>query len=507
MQVSEDGGTNWRSVDSLPGVPANAYVARIRASQHDARTVYVGGREPPERRLQAVPAQEHRRRDARGRRSPATCRRAARRYAFAEDHVDPKLLFAGTEFAACASKDGGTHWFKMPGLPTIAVRDLAIQKRENDLVIGTFGRGIYIVDDYSPLRRATAASLKTAGVEPVRRTWLYMTTQAYGGRGKSFQGENFYTADNPPYGAVITYYLPEALKTKQAKRVEAEKAAEKAGKPIAYPSNEALKAEALDEAPTVIITISDSTGAPIRTMTGPVGKGFQRVAWDLRFAAITLARPRAPGGEGEGEGGGFGPSGPYVVPGTYAVSVAQRVDGVVTPIGTQQTIEVLADPTGTVTLAEHAERAKFMTRQQAVQRAVGGAVELATATQARLDAMQRAADQTPAVPASVQADVRAATKTLRASSRRCAATTCWAVATRRRHRQSAGASVAFRRHGTLPGRADRDDDARPGHRGGAVRPAARGVADAGAGDDSEDRSRAGEGGRAVYAGENSVGGG
>jgi hypothetical protein len=192
--------------------------------------------------------------------------------------------------------------------------------------------------------------------------------------------------------------------------VEAEKAAEKAGKPISYPSNEVLKAEAREEAPTVIITVSDSTGAPIRTLTGPVAKGFQRVAWDLRLAATTLARPRAPGGEGEGEGGGGGPTGPYVVPGTYSVTVAQRVDGVMTAIGARQSVEVLNDPAGTVTMADHAARARLMTRQQEMQRQVSGALELATATQARLDAMKRAADQAPAVTASVHADVRAAIK-------------------------------------------------------------------------------------------------
>lgn len=412
VQVSEDGGKNWRRVDSLPGVPKDAYIARVKASQHDARTVYVAVENHQNGDYKPYLVKST---DA-GRTWTSIAGDLPVRgsvYAFAEDHVDANLLFAGTEFAAWASKDGGKHWFKLPGLPTIAVRDLAIQKREHDLVIATFGRGFYVMDDYTPLRRATAASLKAAGVEPVRRTWLYMPTQAYGGRGKSFQGENFFTADNPPYGAVITYYLPDALKTRQAKRVEAEKAAEKAGKPISYPSNEALKVEAREEAPTVIVTISDSTGAPIRTLTGPVGKGFQRVAWDLRYAAITLARPRAPGGEGAGEGSGLGPSGPYVVPGRYSVTVAQRVDGVETPIGARQMIEVLADPTGTVTLAEHAERAKFMSRQQAVQREVGGAVELATATQARLDAMLRAADQTPAVPATVRTDVRAAIETLR----------------------------------------------------------------------------------------------
>ncbi|MBI2407763.1 MAG: glycosyl hydrolase [Gemmatimonadetes bacterium] len=417
VQVSEDNGKNWRRVDSLPGVPKDAYVARIKASNFDIRHVYVA-------------VENHQNGDYKpyllkstdlGRTWTSVAGDLPARgsvYAFAEDPVDANLLFAGTEFGAWASKDGGKHWFKIPGLPTIAVRDLVIQKRENDLVIATFGRGFYVLDDYTPLRRATAASLKTAGVEPVRPTWLYMTTQSYGGRGKSFQGENFYTADNPPYGAVITYYLPAALKTAQAKRVEAEKAAEKAGKPISYPSNDALKAEALAEAPTVIVTIYDSTGAAIRTLNGPVGKGFQRVAWDLRFAAVTLGRGGRPaGGEaGEGGGGGFGPSGPYVVPGTYSVTVATRVDGKITPIGEKQSITVRNDPTGTVTMAEHAERAKFMTRQQSVQRQVTGAVELATATQTRLDAMKRAADQTPTVPVAVQGDVRAAIKSLRAIS-------------------------------------------------------------------------------------------
>ncbi|MHB8839642.1 MAG: WD40/YVTN/BNR-like repeat-containing protein, partial [Gemmatimonadaceae bacterium] len=412
VQVSEDGGKNWRRVDSLPGVPKDAYIARIRASQHDARTVYVAVENHQNGDFKPYLLKST---DAGRTWSSITGDLPARgsTYAFAEDPVDPNLLFAGTEFAGWASKDGGKHWFKLPGLPTIAVRDLVIQKRENDLVIATFGRGFYVLDDYTPLRRATAASLKVAGLEPVRRTWLYMTTLNYGGRGKSFQGENFYTADNPPYGAVVTYFLPEALKTKQAKRVEAEKAAEKAGKPISYPSNDALKAEALEEAPTVIVTIYDSTGAAIRTFNGPVGKGFQRVAWDLRAAAGALARPRPAGGEGAGEGGGFGPTGPYVVPGTYAVAVAQRVDGVVTPIGARQTIEVVNDPAGTVTMADHAARSQFMARQRELQRQVSGAVELANATQTRLDAMRRAANQAPAVPAAVQGDVRAAIRSLR----------------------------------------------------------------------------------------------
>ncbi len=409
IQVSEDGGKTWRKGDKLPGVPEGAYVARLRASQHDARTVYAALENHQNGDFKPYLLKSA---DA-GRTWTSIVGDLPARgstYAFAEDHVDANLLFAGTEFAAWASKDGGAHWFKISGVPTIAVRDLAIQKRENDLVIGTFGRGIYIVDDYAALRRATVASLKTATVEPVRAAVLYQQTQSYGGRAKAFQGEMLYAGDNPPYGAVITYSLPAALKTKKQLRADAEKAADKAGKPITYPTADALRAEAQEEAPTVLITISDSAGTPIRTLTGPTGKGFQRVAWDLHHAAVTLARPR--GASDDDNPFASGPTGPYVVPGTYTATVAQRVDGVVTALGAPVGFQLTADPASTVTLAEQVARATFQQRQQAVRRAVSGAVELANATQTRLDAMRRAADQGPATPRAVHDNLRAADKTL-----------------------------------------------------------------------------------------------
>src|SRR5256885_7936625 len=150
-------------------------------------------------------------------------------YAIAEDPVDPNLLFAGTGFAAYWSKDGGQHWTKIAGLPTIAVRDVAIQTRDNDLVLGTFGRGVYIVDDYSPIRRASAATLgQTAMLFPVRDAVLFVPTQQYAMPGKGFQGEMFFQGENPPYGATFTYHLKDAIKTLTEKRIEAEQVAEKA---------------------------------------------------------------------------------------------------------------------------------------------------------------------------------------------------------------------------------------------------------------------------------------
>src|SRR5262249_20112483 len=161
VQISENGGGRWRKIEALPAVPMDAYIARIRASQHDAATVYVA-------------AENHQNGDFKpyllkstdgGKSWKSIAGDLPERgstYAIAEDHVDPNLLFAGTEFAAYWSKDRGQHWLKIAGLPTIAVREIAIQKRENDLVLGTFGRGVYIVDDYSPVRTTSTATLGQA---------------------------------------------------------------------------------------------------------------------------------------------------------------------------------------------------------------------------------------------------------------------------------------------------------------------------------------------------------
>jgi hypothetical protein len=126
-------------------------------------------------------------------------------YTIAVDHQSPDLLFVGTEFGVFASRDGGQHWHALKeGLPTTAVRDLEIQRRENDLVVGTFGRGIYILDDYSPLRNLSKEiQQKPAAILPVKRADLFVPSAPLAGGDKAFQGASFYTAPNPPFGATI----------------------------------------------------------------------------------------------------------------------------------------------------------------------------------------------------------------------------------------------------------------------------------------------------------------
>ncbi|HMF95748.1 MAG TPA: hypothetical protein VKE96_15715, partial [Vicinamibacterales bacterium] len=396
VQTSEDGGAHWRKIDRLPGVPADAYVARIRASQHDAATVYLA-------------AENHQNGDFKpylfksadtGRTWKSITGDLPERgstYAIAEDPVDRNLLFAGTEFAAYWSKDGGQHWLKIAGLPTVAVREIAIQKRENDLVLGTFGRGVYIVDDYSPVRGPSAATLeKAATLFQVRSAVLFVPTQQYAMPGKGFQGEMFFQGENPPYGATFTYYMKDAIKTLKEKRTDAEQAAEKAGRPIKYPPPEELRAEANEEAPTLLLTVSTSAGTPVRVLTGPVGKGLHRVTWDLRAPAHQLP-PNRPRGELD-ELFGDPLVGPYVVPGDYAVALAQRVGGVVTPLGGPVSFKVVLDPQAPQTVADHTARWQYQEKLQALRRDLAGSLELADSTATRLNAIVKALDATPAAP-------------------------------------------------------------------------------------------------------------
>src|SRR5205085_10942987 len=148
-------------------------------------------------------------------------------------------------------------------------------------------------DDYSPLRGIAAETLaQESALFPVKTALMYIPSRQYGLRGKGFQGSAFYAADNPPFGATFTYYLKDSIKTRKERRREQEKEAEKKNQPPAYPSAEQLRAEAEEEAPAVLLTVTDAGGTPVRTLTGPVAAGFHRLSWNLREPAASLPRVR-----------------------------------------------------------------------------------------------------------------------------------------------------------------------------------------------------------------------
>ena len=271
----------------------------------------------------------------------------------------------GTEFGLYFTNIGGEKWIKLnAGLPTIMVRDLAIQKQMDDLVIGTFGRSIYVLDDYSPLRVATPEMMqKESAIFPVKTALSYLPNSR--SAAENNVGAGFWVAPNPPFGAAITYNLKEGYRTKKQERQQRERAAIARGETPPYPTPEQLRAEAEEEPPAIVVSIADASGKVMRRFDAPATRGLHRVTWDLRRQSTALAPAiplgsggggggvaaaagrRAGGGGGDEEAPAFfgrgGAGGALVVPGKYTVSLAKRIDGVITPTRCPQTVEVVAE--------------------------------------------------------------------------------------------------------------------------------------------------------------------
>jgi photosystem II stability/assembly factor-like uncharacterized protein len=272
IHVTTDGGKNWTKIDNIPGVPEHTYVNMIITSAHNKNVAYAA-------------FNHHRYGDFKpylfktadgGKTWAAIQNNLPERgtvYCMAEDHQNPDLLFAGTEFGVYFSIDGA-KWIQLKGgLPTIAIKDMEIQRRDNDLVVATFGRGYYVLDDYTPLRNLKADDLeKTAFISPVRTAWMYVESMPLGIRNKGFQGESYWNAPNPKVGSVFTYYLKDDLKTLKEKRQEAEKQKIKIGDPVYYPSIDTLRMEDVQPAPYLLFTITDEAGNVVRRLKAPTKK-------------------------------------------------------------------------------------------------------------------------------------------------------------------------------------------------------------------------------------------
>jgi hypothetical protein len=336
-------------------------------------------------------------------------------YVVIEDPIDRYLLFAGTEFGLYVTTDGGRRWTRLRGgLPTIQVRDLAIQKREDDLVVATFGRGFYILDDLSPLRALTPQVLAREGtLLPVKRAHMYVLSSPLGGTGASFQGASFYFAPNPAPGAVFTYHLKSELKSRRARRQAAEREAARRGRDVMYPPWDSLRAEDREEPPAILLTVSDAEGRVVRRLTGPTSAGSHRVTWNLRYPTPNPVTAGGSGGRGGGQQdrpeqetppGGGGPSGPMVAPGRYTVSLAKRVDGVLTPLGEPQSFDVVPLDSGVAPRSPAV--VAFQQKTAALQRALLGANAAANEAMNRIQLLKRAIQEAPTADGKLAADVR-----------------------------------------------------------------------------------------------------
>lgn len=362
IHVTRNGGETWTSVEgNVSGVPENTWVPMIYPSPHDAGTAF-------------VVFDNHRRGDFTpyiyrsenyGKSWEGLADDSIKGYALSvlQDPKDSDLLWAGTEFGLFVSLNAGKEWTRYTaGVPTSSVMDLAFQERENDLVIGTHGRAIFVLDDVSPLRGLSADDFD-------RRFALLGATdgQQYDSNpviAARFWGNGEFTAPNEAYGVMVTFMasgedLPhpdaEREKTRKAARREAA-AGEKDGAKKGGDISET------PESPRATITVADASGDVIRTFTAGVQQGINRVVWDLRRDGL----PPLPGKESKKDDDL--PSGIEALPGTYQLTVAFD--------GTEQSVEarVLADPRTTVSMAAMAANQDMQLKLQSMESTINQAI-------------------------------------------------------------------------------------------------------------------------------------
>ena len=326
IHVTENAGGHWKTYSNFKGVPKNTYVNALIASKHNVNTVYAvfNNHKNGDFKPYVMVSND------KGKNWKSISANLPTRgtvYDLAEDHVQSDLLFVGTEFGVFFSYNGGEEWKQLKaGLPTIAVKDIEIQERENDLVLATFGRSFYVLDDYSSLRSLKSNMDSKAAIFEIKKSLMYMDARPLGLRGKGSQGESHYTAKNPPLGAVITYFLNDTLKTNKQNRRKAEKQLIKKNEDVKYPTLEELRAEDREEKPYLIFTIYDKDGNEVRKMVERPSLGLNRIVWDFRMTPQSNIKLKSsqPGRYGEAN------AGPLALPGTYSVSLQKVVNGVAT---------------------------------------------------------------------------------------------------------------------------------------------------------------------------------
>ena len=366
IHATTDGGTTWTPATALPGVPERAFINKVEADLHTAGALFaladahkVGDFTP-----YLFESADHGQTwtSIRGDLPDSTIV-----WAIQQDHEDPDLLFIATEYGLYASTNRGANWHALSsGVPTIAFRDLKIHRRDDDLVGATFGRGFYVLDDYSPLRRAGRdIAADGGGVLPVRDAWWYVPYLTNQATGRPTLGSTAYAAPNPDFGATFTYVLNRTPETPADVRERTESELSERGADVPFPGYDVLRAEAGETGARVLLQVSDDAGRPVRWIEGPARAGAHRVSWDLRRPApnpISLSQPtfRPPWVTD--------PVGPLAPPGRYSVQMVLVSGDGVEALGSAQTFNVrpvpsLPSTTDFVAVAEFQRQASELSRR------------------------------------------------------------------------------------------------------------------------------------------------
>jgi photosystem II stability/assembly factor-like uncharacterized protein len=386
VSITEDGGTNWRTIEvgDLPGIPKTAFVNDIKADLHDVNTLYIALDNHKFGDLSPYLLKS----SDRGKSWKSIKGNIPERtliWRIVQDHVKPELFFAATEFGIYFTIDGGSKWIKLTGdVPTISFRDLAVQRRENDLVGASFGRSFYVFDDYSVLRYVSREQLEQeATLFPSRKAWWYIPSYvAYR------LGADQFTAPNPPFGAVFTYFLKEMIKTKKDIRTEREKVLNEKNQNVPFPGWDEVESERRQNEPIIWLTVQDAEGNVVRRIKGTNQRGFHRIVWDLRYPATDAILNEEDMNKTH--------KGALVAPGNYTVSLSKQVDSITTNLSEPMPFEVVKMLQGALTGADPKVVAEFWKETERLNRSVSAASKFIDESLKRIVVMQEALNRTPA---------------------------------------------------------------------------------------------------------------
>jgi len=318
IQVTDNDGESWFKVSSFPGVPEYTYVSDIMPSKFDENVVFAtfNNTKADDFKPYVLKSID------KGRTWTSIAANLPENgsvHTLEQDFVKKDLLFLGTEFAFFFSIDGGEEWKKLnAGMPDVAVRDIAIQERENDLAIATFGRGFYILDDFTPLRElSTDLFDKEAFLFPISDALMYVQDgNRYG------QGSMPYLGKNPKFGAVFTYFIKETPKSIKSKRKKKEKEQFKEGEEIHQPSIEELRVEERQLDAYLVFTIKDESGSVVKEIYKKPSKGVNRMNWSLQYTGFNHIEVDEFNPTANKNNWGY-----PVLPGKYSVSIDMVFNG------------------------------------------------------------------------------------------------------------------------------------------------------------------------------------
>ena len=390
LQISEDAKT-WRKIENFPDVPEYTYVSDIKASRFDANKVFVSfdNRKRDDFKPYLLMSSD---KGKSWKSIASNLPDSGTVHTIEQDYINSDLLFVGTEFGFFFSTNVGEKWIQLKeGIPTISVRDIAIQKRESDIALATFGRGFYILDDYSPLRNVNDSLFeKEAFIFPIRKSLMYIQEM-----GRYGQGSTYFSAPNPEFGATINYFLKEVPKTRKEIRNEKEKELFKNGEKIPQPSFDELSLEERELKPHLIFTITDEEGNFIRKIVKPASKGVNRFWWDLKDQGTDpfILKDEKFNPEMKSK------SGFPVLPGKYFVSFSLIHAGAVKELAKPVEFDVEVLNNSTLPAKDRNELVLFQKKTSQLSRVIQGTQKYAEELANRIEFIKQAIYQTPSAPA------------------------------------------------------------------------------------------------------------